>query len=100
MLAAGDYDLAIVAAQIHLETQIHALLARRAAEHPSELMTAVLAAGQWSLTRRRGRQVLELLLGMKLTEFPRWALFAGHVMEPVVTRYLVPPLPGPQNSGE
>lgn len=79
LLAAGDYDLAIVAAQIHLETQIHALLARRATEHPSELMTAVLAARQWSLTQRRGRQVLEALLGMKLTAFPRWALFAGHV---------------------
>lgn len=72
-------DVAVVVAQMHLEAHIHTLVARAAAQDPSPVTQAVVASRQWSLTRPAGRPLLEALIGVHFTAFPRWQDFRSHV---------------------
>jgi hypothetical protein len=73
------YDLAVVAAQIHLEAHIDALVRHAVATNPSSLGDVVVLERQWSLTHSSGRKILEAILQVRLADFPRWKEYGGHV---------------------
>jgi hypothetical protein len=72
-------DVAVVVAQMHLDAHIHTLVARAAAQDPSPVTQAAVRSRQWSLTRPAGRPLLEALINIDFTAFPRWQDFRPHV---------------------
>jgi hypothetical protein len=69
LLEEEDYALSVVAAQIHLETQI-ATLMRLVGEKSDR---------GWAPHDRSGRRLLETLLDVKMSEFSAWSEYRTHV---------------------
>jgi hypothetical protein len=75
-----DYALAVVAAQIHLETQIATLLRLVLENDPSPLVDVIVASDRgWAPHDRFGRRLLETLLDVKMPEFSAWGEYRTHV---------------------
>jgi hypothetical protein len=75
-----DYALVVVVAQIHLETQVAALVRLVLGDDPSPLVKVVVKNDRgWAPHDRFGQQVLEALLAVKMSEFPRWEEYKAHV---------------------
>lgn len=80
LIVDGRYDLAVVAAQVHLEAHVAALVKATMASEPSELVRAVYERQRgWAPHSQAARSLLELLLGLRMEEFPRWADYKAHV---------------------
>lgn len=74
------YDLAVVAAQIHLELQVKILIERIAESDPSPLVGAVVGQRHtWAPHDRWIRAILRALLGAPVTSYPRWRAYEAHV---------------------
>jgi hypothetical protein len=74
------YDLAVVAAQIHLEIQVKVLIQRATASDPSPLVDAVVRQRRpWAPQDRWIGAILEALFGVRVTSYPRWRAYDAHV---------------------
>jgi len=82
LVDAEHYDIAVVAAQIHLEAHV-AVLARASAINAEQTGDAVSAHEQkrrgWPPHRLQTRRLLEPLFGVEMHRFPRWAEYLAHV---------------------
>jgi hypothetical protein len=76
---AEEYDLAVVAAQIHFETQLRVLL-QRAADRRSDSWSARIVQDQRAaaLGSKVSLIAVELLLGVDPTELSDWSAFKAH----------------------
>jgi hypothetical protein len=74
------FEMAVLAAQIHLEVHVKALVDMIAEVAPSPLLDA-LRSGQriWSPHDDRLRPMLDAVLGITIADFPRWAEFRTHM---------------------
>ncbi len=74
------HDLAIVAAQIHLEIQVK-ILVERAVASDSSLLTAALVDQRhsWAPHDRWIRPILQALFGIRVTDYPRWNDYQAHL---------------------
>ncbi len=75
-----DFDMAVVAAQIHLEVQTTTLVQHALRSDPSPLVS-VFATGRrgWAPHDPIARRVLDAVLGIRITDFPRWNEYQAHV---------------------
>ena len=74
------FDLAVVAAQIHLEVQVATLVRRAIAAHSSPLVHALAERQRgWPPHDRWAQPVLEALFDVRMTTFPRWREYNAHV---------------------
>lgn len=76
-----DFDLAVVAAQIHLEVQIATLVRRAVRSDPSASVKLLVGDGDrgWPPQVPAAQRVLEAMLGVKVTTFPRWRDYTVHL---------------------
>ncbi len=73
LLDAEQFELAVVAAQIHLEVHVRVLVEMTAEASPSPLLTTVIAGQRsWAPHERWLRPILELLFRVKLADCPVW----------------------------
>jgi len=73
-------ELAIVAAQIHLEVQVETLMQRAVADDPSPVAAAAIRNRRtWSPHDRWVRPILEALLRVNMENFDRWHEYLEHV---------------------
>lgn len=73
-------DLAVVAAQIHLEIQVKILIERAVADDPSRLKGAIVDQRHtWAPQDRLVSAILEALFGVRVTEYPRWEDYRAHL---------------------
>lgn len=80
LLDEGKYGLAVVAADIHLETELRANL-RRAADVASPAWVPLLIEirGAMNIRSRQGQAMIRHLLDIEVTELPEWRAFTAHV---------------------
>jgi hypothetical protein len=75
-----DYALAVVVAQIHLETQVATLTRLVLDDDPSPLVRVVVKNDRgWAPHDQFGRKVLEAVLAVKMTDFPGWSDYMTHI---------------------
>lgn len=75
-----DFDLAVVAAQIHLEVQVATLVRRAIAAEASAALRALVGGDRgWPPHDRWGGRVVEAVLDVKLAAFPKWQDYRTHV---------------------
>jgi hypothetical protein len=80
LLEADEPDLAVVAAQIHLELQVATIVARKTASDESPVARVVLDNKRnWAPHRADARPIVDAILGIPVTSFPRWADYMAHV---------------------
>lgn len=80
LIDAERYDLAVVALQIHLEVHVFTLVRAALAADASLLADAVVKAQRvWAPHSNGAAEIRGLLLGTKMTSFPRWADYMAHV---------------------
>jgi hypothetical protein len=82
LMEAERYDLGLVAAQIHLEAHVAALVraAIGAGKADEDVVLHDEKRGGWAPHRRQARHLLEPLLGLDMEQFPRWADYRVHVL--------------------
>jgi hypothetical protein len=74
------YDLAVVAAQIHLEIQVKILVEQATASDASRLKGALVGQRHtWAPHDRWMRAILEALFGVRVTDYPRWGDYDAHL---------------------
>lgn len=74
------YDLAVVAAQIHLEIQVKILVERTVADDSSRLRGAIVdQRHSWAPHDRWARAILEALFQVRMTDYPRWREYEAHL---------------------
>lgn len=76
-----DFDLAVVAIQIHLEVQVSTLIRRAARSDPCRKVSLLVGEGDrgWAPQTQSAQRVLEALFGIKVTTFPRWREYTVHL---------------------
>ena len=76
-----DYDLAVVAAQIHVETHMATLLRMLVEADPSPVAEALLSSRvEWTLMQSWQRDLLDALIGRPIAKsFPGWKAYGVHV---------------------
>ena len=80
LIDAGQYGLAVVAAQIHFEVQLRALLEEAAGANPHPWSVRLLKGrGGVELKREPLLAVIELLLDVDVTQLPEWQRFNAHL---------------------
>ena len=81
LLEAEDFELAIVAAQIHLEMHVATLLRRFVEADDSPLGRALVASNtEWTASQSWQRSFLEQLLGRRVSkDFPGWKRYQAHL---------------------
>jgi hypothetical protein len=80
LLEAESFELAVAAAQIHLELQVRVLVEMIAERTGSLLLAAVIGKqARWAPHERWLRPVLEALLGVKMTDCEAWTPYEAHV---------------------
>lgn len=74
------YGLAIVAAEIHLEAQVKAII-ERAVRRVAPTLEEVLLQHRNNLSLRHaaGRKMIERFLGFNVTHLPEWQGYQGHL---------------------
>jgi hypothetical protein len=79
LLAEGERDLAVVAAQIHLEVQVRTLLSH-AAERTGPDWAGVLmeARGLGNLNNKQTQALIKALLGVNVKQMPEWEAYTRH----------------------
>lgn len=77
---AGQHELAIVAAQIHLETHVSTLLRQFVEADTSRLGHALLSADtEWTFSQGWQRSLFESFLGVRPSkDFPDWKQYDAH----------------------
>lgn len=81
LLESEFFELAVVAAQIHLELQLRVLL-RRAVEalgSPRWAQRLLVTRGLTTLGNDLSYAIVELLLGVDVTQLPEWTRFPAHL---------------------
>jgi len=74
------YGLAVVAAQVHFEAQLTALLREAAGERPLRWIARLLKDKRVAeLKRDVSFATIEVLLGVDVTQIPEWSRFLNHV---------------------
>jgi hypothetical protein len=80
LVESGEYDLAVIAAQIHLEAHVSTLARLAAAPQSSPLAKAAVENQRaWAPHNRSAQPLLEAMFGKRVTAFPRWADYLAHV---------------------
>ena len=80
LISEESYGLAVVAAQIHFEVQLRALLIEAAGEDPPRWAKRLLAERTVAELRRDSSlAAVELLLGVDVTQLPEWPAFRNHL---------------------
>ena len=80
LLDEESFDLAVVAAQIHLEVQVRTLVRLAVASDPSALTSAIVARQRsWGPHDRWAQPIIEALFGITLTSYPGWREYKTHV---------------------
>jgi hypothetical protein len=78
----GDeqFEMAVVAAQIHLEVQVRVLVEALATSQPPSVLSAVIAGQhRWAPHERWLHPILDALFGVKMTDSPAWSEYNAHV---------------------
>jgi hypothetical protein len=76
----GPYELAVVAAQTHLEIQVRVLVEMAASESDSPILKAVTAKqARWAPHERWLKPILEALFEIKMTDCNAWEDYEAHV---------------------
>lgn len=74
------YELAIIAAHVHLEVQMRTLLTMAADSQPASYARRLLKTSPWSrLTSSGSKAAVEILLGVDPTRMKQWAGLTAHV---------------------
>lgn len=74
-----EQDLAVVAAQIHLEVQVQTLLANAAEQHGPEWADVLLGTyGLGNLNNKRTHALIKALLGVDVKQAPEWEAYKRH----------------------
>ena len=74
------YDLAVVAAQIHLEIQVKVLVEQALASDSSLLTGALIGQRHtWAPHDRWMKLILEALFGFRVKDYPRWKDYEVHL---------------------
>ena len=80
LISDEEFDLAVVAAQIHLEVQVTTLVRQAIEPDPSPLIKVLMARERgWPPQHEASQRVLEALFGVKVTAFPGWQDYKTHV---------------------
>jgi hypothetical protein len=80
LLEGEQFEMAVVAAQIHLEVHVKALVEMVAEAAPSPLLTAVITAQRGWPPHTQGLQaILEALFDVKMAQYHGWAGYMAHV---------------------
>lgn len=77
---AERYDMAVVAAQIHLEVHVLTLVDEAMASERSPVARAAVARQRgWAPHHPLAQPLLDAVFGMKVDAFPRWPEYLAHV---------------------
>lgn len=80
LLGDDKFELAVVAAQIHLELQVKTLLRRSVRDPPlSHLDTLIKKRNVASLGNEDSQIIVKTFLGVEVKELPEWADFRTHL---------------------
>lgn len=81
LLENETFEMAVVAAQIHFEAQVNALVRAAAERDGSALALAVVAERRsWTPQDTRARPVIDALLGIQISNFGRWKDYRAHLI--------------------
>lgn len=75
-----EADMAVVAAQIHLETQVRLLLSRavEANNGPEWVDVVMETRGLGNLNSKKAQALIRALLGIDVTQAPEWEAYEAH----------------------
>jgi hypothetical protein len=74
------FEMAVLAAQVHLEVQVRLLVQMTAETLSSPVLDAVISRqNRWAPHERWLRPVLEALFEVKMSDYPRWADYEAHI---------------------
>jgi hypothetical protein len=74
-----ELDMAVIAAQIHLEVQVRTLIAHTAeADGPARVEVLMNTKGLGNLNNKQVQAMIQALIGLDVTDAPEWAAYKRH----------------------